>query len=335
MAPAPGNRTKIILKPLRVFVIFIPLIKTGNMAASQNILITGGTGLIGSRLVEMLSSKGHKIAVLSRQAGPMRHAKVYRWDPGKGEIDSRAIENTDVIIHLAGAGIGEKRWTKARRREILDSRVKPVYLIAEKMKIAGVVPGVFISASGVSLYDQQDFERRNTEKSPAGNSFLAEVVKEWEHAADIFSDQGVRTVKMRTGLVLDAGGGAFPKMAAPVKMGLGAALGPGKQWIPWIHLEDICRLYAEAAENPAFRGPYNAVAPECVTNRTFMKELCRILRRPFWPVHVPAAMLKIIFGEMAAVLLEGGNCVNERIRNEIFFHYRYPALAGALESLHD
>lgn len=300
------------------------------MTTPQNILITGGTGLIGSRLVGMLSSKGHKIAVLSRRAGSMSHAKVYRWDPEKGEIDRQAIENTDAVIHLAGAGIGEKRWTRARKQEILDSRVKPVYLIAEKMKIAGVIPKIFITASGVNLYDQQDFERRNTEKSPSGNSFLAEVVKEWERAADVFSDQGVRTVKMRTGLVLDADGGALPKMAAPVRMGLGAALGSGKQWMPWIHLEDICRLYVEAIENPAFRGPYNAVAPECVTNRSFMKELCRTLRRPFWPVHVPAFMLEAIFGEMASILLEGGNCVNERIRNEIFFHYRYPTLAGAL-----
>ncbi len=335
MALAPGNRTKIILKPLWVFVIFIPTLKTGNMAASQNILITGGTGLIGSRLVEMLSTKGHKIAVLSRRAGSMNHAKVYRWDPGKGEIDERALDRTDVIIHLAGAAIDEKRWTKIRKQEILDSRVKPVYLIVEKMKIAGVAPKVFVSASGVSLYDQQNLERRNTEKSPAGNSFLAEVVKEWEKAADIFSDLGVRTVKMRTGLVFDARDGAFPKIAAPVRMGLGAALGSGKQWVPWIHLEDICRLYTEAAENPAFRGAYNAVAPECVTNRDLMKELCRILRRPFWPVSVPGIMLKAIFGEMATLLLEGANCVNERIRNEIFFNYRYPVLADALESLRD
>ncbi len=304
------------------------------MKTGGKILITGGSGLIGSHLIPMLLERKYEVSVLSRTPGKIPGAQVYPWDPEKEEIDPQSVSNVKAVVHLAGAGIGDKRWTQKRKQEILDSRVKPIHLLAREMKRSGSWPETFVSASGISLYDQQDFVTRHTESSPPDKSFLAEVVKEWEKAADIFSSGGSRTVKLRKGIVLDEKSGALPKMALPVKMGVGSALGSGRQWISWIHIQDICRLYCEAIENASYHGAYNAVAPDSVTNQHFMSVLSKVLKRPYWPVKVPAFVLRVVLGEMASVVVEGALCANERLHGEHGFQFLYPDLDNAFRNLY-
>lgn len=301
----------------------------------KKIIITGGTGLIGSRLIPMLRERGYQVGVLSRGTQPVKGAKVWKWNPAAGEVDHDALRDVYAVIHLAGASVGGQRWTPRRKQEITESRVKPVEVLAREFAKTGSWPAVFLSASGISLYDQTNFEARFTENSPPSDHFLAEVVTKWEQAADIFSDKGARVVKFRTGIVLDSQAGALPKMATPVKLALGCPLGSGRQWISWIHIEDIARLYCEALDNTAFQGAYHAVAPEALNNRDFTAALCRALHRPFWPVHVPAFLLKTALGEMSSLVLDGAYCVNERIRSETNFGYRFSDLPSALTDLYN
>jgi uncharacterized protein (TIGR01777 family) len=300
------------------------------MRQRKKVLITGGTGLIGSRLLPMLKEKGYNVVLLSRSQRPIPGVQVSRWSPLEGQIDPDVVENTYAVIHLAGANLAEKRWTSERKREIIDSRVKPLELLAQKMREIGVWPKILLSASGTHLSPSG-----NTEPAANGKTdFLTTVIKEWEGAADILAVQGVRTVKFRTGVVLDNKKGALPKMALPVKLGLGTPIGSGNQWLQWIHLTDICRLYCKALENDSYEGSYHAIAPEQTTNRTFVRTLCRILNRPFWPVPLPAFVLKTLLGEMSTVLLEGRYLDPSPTEETIPFTYTFPTLKSALTDLY-
>ncbi|SDG42187.1 hypothetical protein SAMN04487996_118150 [Dyadobacter soli] len=298
----------------------------------KKVLITGGTGLIGKRLTQMLLEKGYEVAYLSRKKASIASVQVFEWDIQKNYIEEGALDNVHFLVHLAGTNVGEGRWTEERKKAILESRTESIKLIARKLAEKQSQPAAFVSASGVSYYGQDTGDRKNAENTPPGDDFLSHVSVEWEKAADQVAALGIRTVKLRTGIVVSKDGGAIPRMALPARFGVGAPLGSGKQWISWIHLDDMCRMYMEALENESWHGAYNAVAAPPVTNEDLTKAICKVLGRPQWFPNVPAFALKLVFGEMAAVVLGGNYVVNERIEGETGFRYRYGELEGALKA---
>ncbi len=298
----------------------------------KKVLITGGTGLIGKRLTQLLLDKGYEVALLSRKKADIPSVQVFEWDIQKNYIEEGALDNLHFLVHLAGTNVAEGRWTEERKKSILESRTESIRLIARKLAEKQIKPAAFVSASGISYYGQDTGDLRNTESTPAGNDFLAHVSIEWEKAADEIATLSVRTVKLRTGIVISKHGGAIPKMALPARFGVGAPLGSGKQWISWIHLDDMCRMYIEALENESWQGAYNAVAAPPVTNEGLTNAICKVLHRPQWFPNVPAFALKMVLGEMSAVVLGGNYVINERMERETGFQYRYGELEAALKA---
>lgn len=300
---------------------------------AQKVLITGGTGLIGTQLRQLLLEKGYEVALLSRKHQQIDGVKVYKWDTETDYIEAGALEDVDFIVHLAGAGVADQRWTEERKKVIINSRTKGLELLARRLALTGVRPKACISASGASYYGEDTGDRHYIEDSPPGNDFLSGVTVAWEKAADAIAELGVRTVKLRTGVVLTAEGGALQKIARPARFGFGAALGSGKQWMSWIHIDDICRLYLCAIENETWQGVYNAVTAVPVTNQGFTRQICKALHLPLWLPNVPAFALHLVFGEMANVVLGSSYVVNWRISKETGFGYNFPELTSALKDL--
>lgn len=300
----------------------------------MHVLITGGSGLIGTVLSEMLQASGHQVSLMSRSVITGTRLPVYTWNLDKAEIPVEALENTDCIIHLAGTNIGKKRWTVKRRQEILDSRISPVRLLFKRIKEHKIRLKSFISSSAIGFYGLNTTEKIYTETDPPASDFLGQVCNQWEQAALQFEELGIRTVQLRTGVVLTSQGGALSRMLSPVKLGLGSALGSGRQYLPWIHMDDLCRIYIKAMEDQTMHGAYNAVAPEFVTNKVFMQTLARVLRKPFWLPKVPGAALKILFGKMGDLVLEGSRVSSDKIE-AAGFEFRFPLHEMALRELLD
>lgn len=297
----------------------------------KSVLITGGTGLVGSRLTELLLKKGYEVAYLSRRKEQIPNVKVYRWDITKGYIEDGAVESADYIVHLAGAGIADKRWSESRKKEIIDSRIQPVDLLKDKLTKSNKLKA-FVSASAIGFYGGDTGEERIEENHAAGNDFLAECTKLWEKSADKIATLGIRTAKIRVGIVLSEKGGALPKLLQPIRLGFGAALGSGKQWMSWIHIDDLCNVFIKAIEDESMNGAYNAVAPNPVTNLEITKMAAKVLKKPFWLPNVPSFVLKLIFGEMAVVVLGGSYVLNKRIA-ETDFRYKFTDVESALQDL--
>lgn len=284
----------------------------------KNILIAGGTGLVGTELTKLLKAKGYEIAHLSRKKSASKAVNSYFWDYGKGILDAEAIDFADIIINLAGENISAKRWTETQKKIIVDSRVKTGELIFNKIMKSGKKIDAYISASAVGYYGSITSEKIFTEDDDAGNDFLANTVLEWEKTAWKFSEIGIRTVILRTGVVLSSKAGALPKMLRVVKTGAGSAIGSGKQYMPFISLVDIARSYVYSVENESVSGVYNTVCPENINNEEFMQKLAKHYERPFFFPNVPAFMMKIIFGEMSSVLSEGSRVSWQKIQNAGF-----------------
>jgi len=293
------------------------------MRVPERIAITGSSGLIGTALVGHLKSEGHTVQRLVRRA-PVAVDEV-TWDPQTGYVDLSALEGVDAIIHLAGAPVGDKRWTKKFKAEILNSRLMGTSTIAKA--VAAVKPDVFISASAIGWYGESG-NRGVTESDRVGDDFLAAVCREWEAAADLAG--GVRTVKLRTGLVLDPTGGALGKMLPLFRLGFGGKLGSGKQWWSWITLHDVVRA-VEFALVEDISGPINLTAPNPVTNQEFTSALARALHRPaLFPA--PAFALKAVLGGFSGEVL-GSKRVIPQALLEAGFTWDYPHLSDALKVL--
>lgn len=298
----------------------------------QNILITGGTGVVGTHLSKILLEKGYSVTHLSRNPTTTKSIKAYAWDPEKKLIEEEALHNADYIVHLAGANIGAKSWTQSRKEELYSSRVETANLIFEKIEPLADKPKAFISASGISIYGVDTGDRSIDESLQTyGDDFIAKLTVDWEKAADQFSNIGMRVVKMRTGLVLSKKGGALDKMTWPAKLGIAAPLGSGKQYISWIHIDDICNIYVRAIESE-MNGSYNAVAPNPVTNSEFMRNISQIYKKPYFMPAVPGFMLKMVYGEMASIVLGGNYVVPRKITNE-GFTFKFADLMTALKNL--
>jgi uncharacterized protein (TIGR01777 family) len=299
---------------------------------NKHILITGGTGLISRLVTDQLLSRGYQVSHLSRKAGDNPNVKTYLWDIPKGQIDENCIDGVDAVLHLAGAGIADKRWTDKRKKEIIESRTKSIELIYQLIKSKPNKINTIISASAIGYYSNRGDELL-TEQSLPSNDFMAQCCMKWEDAVDKGRSLGLRILKFRTGVVLCKDEGALPQMAMPVKFGVGAPFGNGKQWIPWIHWQDVVDMYLYAIENINLTGVYNMVAPEPATNKQLMKALAKQLYRPLWPLKVPSFIFKLLMGEMSTIVLGSTKVSAQKIENDGFV-FKYPKLTGALKQIY-
>lgn len=296
------------------------------MEELKRVVLAGGTGLVGRHLAEALAREGVAVAVLSRD--PARTPLGVAWDDLP-----RVLEGADAVVNLAGEGIADRRWSPARKRALVDSRVGPTSRLCEAMARLAQPPRVLVNASAVGIYGPMD-GRVVTEAQPAGTGFLAQVCRQWEAAADR-APEGVRVVKLRLGVVLARDGGALGKMALPVRLFQGTRLGHGQQGLSWIHIDDLAALVLEALRNPGYRGPVNATAPFPVSNESFTRALARRLRRPLWPMpaFLTRAALTLLTGEMGREMLLAGSFVYPRKAEELGFQFRFGRVEAALADL--
>jgi uncharacterized protein (TIGR01777 family) len=301
------------------------------MNHKKHILLTGGTGLIGSNLTKQLLDKGYRVSHLSRSSPKGSQVKTFLWDIDKGEIDEHCIDSVDMVVHLAGAGIADKRWTDKRKKEIIDSRTKSIALIYSLISHKKHQISSIISASAIGYYSNRGDELM-TETSPPSNDFMAKCCIEWEAAVDKGKQLGLRVVKFRTGVVL-ANGGALSKMAMPVKLYVGSPLGNGRQWVPWIHWQDVINMYFYGIENNNVEGVFNMVAPNPVTNKQLTQAIAGQLHKPLWLPSVPAFFLTLLMGEMSTIIL-GSTKVSAQKIEDAGFKFKYPGITSALKNIY-
>lgn len=296
----------------------------------MNILITGGTGLIGKLLVAQLQSKGHNVRVLKRKKS--NNPDDFYWNLEEEFIDDGAFENLDSIIHLAGASIS-KRWTHSYKKELYSSRIDTANLLKKYCIKNSTQLQSFISASGINYYGTFTSDQILDENSGIiHKDFLANLCIEWEKAAENFSSVSKRVVCLRTAMVLAKNGGAFPMLKKTVDFNIASAVGSGKQWMNWIHIDDLVEMYILAVENENVKGNFNAVADEIPTNKNFMKSLAATSNKFFLPINVPSIVLKIIFGEMSTIILEGTKASNKKIKSQ-GFDFKYNTIEKAFKNL--
>lgn len=297
----------------------------------QRIVITGATGLIGSHLSSLLEVEGYDVVHLTRDRKKGDRAKSFVWDPARSYADSDAFHPGDIIIHLAGANIGAGRWTGKRKQEIISSRVNSAALLFLKTAAEGIMPSAFITASATGYYGAVTEQGIFTESDPPAADFLGETCRKWEEAAQPFVEKGVRVVKIRTSVVLAGTGSALSKMTMPAAAGLIVRPGPGDQYFPWIHIDDLCAVYLTAVREAGLSGAYNAVAPEHVTLDGVMKEIARQKHLPVFLPHIPVWLMRAVLGEMSVMLTTGSRVSSERLTNS-GFSFRYPDIAAALRA---
>ncbi len=305
----------------------------------STILITGGTGLIGNALTKMLLEKGHRLIILSRspRKSTNNNLNYALWDVNKQTIDTNAIIEADYIIHLAGAGVADKRWSEKRKKEIKESRVQSSTLLVNALKNNPNKVKAVIAASATGWYgedaNQSAGNKPFTEEKPAASDFLGETCRLWEASIEPVTALGIRLVTLRTGIVLSNNGGAYVEFKKPLKMGIAAVLGSGHQIISWVHIEDLCRMYLFALENEEIKGAYNAVAPMPVSNKVLMLLLAKKIKGKFFiPLHVPSFALKIILGEMSIEVLKSATVSASKIK-EAGFTFLYPSIEIATDQL--
>lgn len=288
-------------------------------------IVSGGTGFIGRRVVELLKRKGHGVAVWTRQAS----AGALTWDPLKGDPTAESLAGVDAVLHLAGEPVAQ-RWNDDVRARIRDSRVLGTRRLVAAIARLQSKPAVLVSASAIGIYGDRGDEVL-TETSAPGRGFLVDVCKAWEVEADGAASLGLRVAKLRIGFVLGKGGGALGQMVPIFKAFAGGRLGSGRQWMPWVHADDVATMFVHAAENASVQGVWNATAPNPATNAQFTHELARVLHRPaLFPV--PPAALQAVFGDLGRHMLDSARVVPEAA-SKAGFAFRWPTLRAALESL--
>jgi uncharacterized protein (TIGR01777 family) len=296
----------------------------------MKVSVTGATGLIGSRLVGRLLERGDEVTVLSRDPEEARLAlgdvDAVAWEPARGPAPAEALAGRNGVVHLAGENVAQ-RWSDPVKERILMTRELGTRNVVAGLRAAAPRPGTLVSASGVGYYGPRGDERLDESAEP-GSDFLAEVVQAWETEAEAAEELGLRVVRVRTGVVLDRAGGALAKMLPPFRAGIGGPVAGGRQYMPWIHLDDLVGIYLAALDGEDWSGPVNASAPEPVPNREFSKALGRALHRPAF-APVPAFALRILYGEMAEIVTTGQRAVPKRAL-ELGYTFRHPDLDEAL-----
>lgn len=295
----------------------------------MNVAISGASGLIGTALTDALRRDGHRVLRLAR--GGVTGGDDISWDPEEGRIDAPALEGVEAVVHLAGEGIGERRWTDEQKRRIRESRVRGTAVLAGAIASRERKPRVFVSGSAIGYYGDRGDEVLS-EDSGSGDDFLAEVVRAWEAETQPAIDAGVRTVQLRTGIVLAAHGGALKRMATPFRLGLGGRLGSGRQWMSWVSLDDEVRAIVHALHDDALAGAVNVTAPSPVTNAEFTKTLGRVLHRPT-VLPTPLLGLKMVYGAelVNALLLVSQRVLPARLEGS-GFAFEHPTLEDALRA---
>jgi hypothetical protein len=298
----------------------------------KKVLIAGGSGSIGTQLTKLLLEKNFSVSWLSRENKTTEGVKTYLWNYEENIIDDNALNNTEIIVNLAGAGIADKNWSKERKKILKESRIKTTNLLLNKIEEKPNDVKTYISASATGYYGYDSGSIEKKEGSRFGDDFLATLTKEWEAAADGFSSKGIRTVKLRTGFVVGNNQNGWEKIAKVVKTGFGAAVGSGDQYMSWVHIHDLCRIYLWAIENEKAEGVYNAVSPNPVTNKEFTRQAAQALKKPFFMPNVPGFILRLMYGEIASALLGSSRISSEKIQNE-GFQFDYPTLTEALREI--
>lgn len=297
----------------------------------SKVLISGGSGNVGKRLTQLLQKKGYQVAILStRKSYKHKSAEVYYWNVSDGYIDEKALENTDYIIHLAGAGVADSRWTEARKQEIYDSRIQTTRLFREYLSKKKYPLKAFISTSAIGIYEKDTNEILKESTKPAQN-FLAKVCIDWEAEAEKIKETGARVAIIRTGIVLDTNGGALKEMLKTAPAFL-STLGSGSQIYSWIHNDDLCNMYIYALENENVAGAYNGVAPKAISQKAIMQAIKKA-KYPLAPIlPAPAFVLKIALGEMSEVVLGSQHCSAEKIE-KAGFQFKFPDIDSAVKDL--
>ena len=294
----------------------------------RKVLITGGSGLIGRRLSFLLKSRGYEVRILSRSNNPNKSYKTFLWNISEKTINDSAFEGLNHIIHLAGAGIADKRWSEKRKKEIIASRVASTNLLYNTVKRLKTPLNSFISASATGYYGAITSETIFEEKDKPAKDFLGKVCSLWEDSIFQFNQIKIRTVALRTGIVLSKDGGALKKMKTPII----TSLGNGKQYMPWIHIDDLCELYIKAIEDQEFKGAFNAVSSEHISNLSFSKKISKIFNYPFLAIGAPSFILQIVFGEMSTIILNGSRISANKIKQAGFI-FKFENLEKALKNL--
>ncbi|RYY34360.1 MAG: TIGR01777 family protein [Sphingobacteriaceae bacterium] len=297
----------------------------------KSILITGGSGGLGRQLTQLLLEKGYTVSHLSRSPGKNPQVKTFIWDVDKGVIDEDCTKGVDTIIHLAGAGIADERWTEKRKKVLVESRTKSIALLYSVLKRKPHQVEKVVSASGIGYYSNRGDELMDESSAPY-TDFLAQCCIEWEAAVDEGHQLGLKIAKFRTGVVLDKEAGALPQLSMPIKFGFGAALGSGKQWISWIHWQDVALMYLYAIENN-LEGVFNMSAPHPATNKQLTKAVAKVLKRPLWLPNVPGFTLKLALGEMAILVL-GSTKVSAQKIEDAGYKFKFPHLHVALTNIY-
>ncbi len=298
----------------------------------MTVLIAGGTGLIGKSLAEQLTNMGMRVRILTRTP---RSEGQFEWNPDKGTMDDRALEGVDAVVNLAGAGIAERRWTPVRKKILISSRVNSADTLRAGLERTGILPKVYVSASAIGIYGNSG-EYIQTESSAievgGGRPFLVDCCVQWEAAADRIAALGIRTVKLRIGVVLSKDGGALAEIIKPLRLGIGAYFGDGKAWYSWIHYTDVCRMIIWAMENKKLEGVYNAAAPVPVRNVNLVKATAKAMRK--WAVFMPAPgfILQMYLGEMSAVVFNSNRISSDKAV-KAGFEFQFPEIGPALKDI--
>ena len=303
----------------------------------KTVLITGGTGLVGKTLTKLFIEKGYKIIILTRSVKGKSESKnisYAAWDIDRQTIDIKAVQSADMIIHLAGAGVVEKRWTASYKKQILESRTMSSRLIIDTLKQHSNQVKVIVSSSAIGWYGpDKENEKYFIETDPHADDFLGQTCYEWEQSIQAGSSLPIRVCNLRTGIVLSNDGGALKAFKKPIRFGIGAILGNGKQMISWIHIEDLCRLFIYALENNSMTGPYNAVSTSPVSNKELTLALARALKGSYFiPVHVPGFVLKLMLGKSSVEVLKSTTVSNHKVK-EAGFTFLYPTIESAILEL--
>lgn len=292
-------------------------------------LLAGGTGLIGSRLAELLREKGYTVRILTRS--PKGEAQ-FAWNPAAGTMDEKALQGVDCVVNLAGAGIADQCWTDARKRKIVDSRVQSARTLHKAMEHKAARPKAYLSSSAIGYYGNSGERMMVETDAPVGGGFMVECCQQWEQAADEVAVLGIRTVKFRIGIVLAKDGGALAEIVKPLRFGLGTYFADGQAWWSWIHLDDVCRMFIWAIENQEVEGVFNAVAPNPVRGKHLVEATAKTMRQPAVFVPAPAFALQLALGEMSAVVLNSNLVSSEKV-SRAGFKFAYQELEEALAAI--
>jgi uncharacterized protein len=296
----------------------------------KNVLITGGSGFIGKKMSGLLIKNGFSVSILTRSDYKNTpDISYYKWNLDSKTIDENAVLNADYILHLAGEGIAEKRWTTSRKKAIINSRVESVQLIHDVLKKNYKRLKAFVSASGVGIYGAVNSEIICDEEMPPADDFLGNTCVKWEQAVDLIGSLNSRTVKIRTGLVMGKNDGFLKKLIPVFKYKLGSVLGSGKQYMPWIHVDDLCQMYLQAIQNDSMFGAYNGAVNDATNNEIFSKTLANCFGYTIWLPKLPAFFIKLLLGEMSQILLTGQRVSSSKIEKTGFV-FKYKILKEAL-----